>query len=86
VKVEKIKSELLETADCFLEGQSHKTDIFFEDLCGARDWPGVTASISSSVLGEHLGSFLAGLEDWNRRGEFSLRANLEDVENLRLGQ
>jgi hypothetical protein len=30
LKVEKIKSELLDTADCFLEGQSHKIDIFCE--------------------------------------------------------
>jgi hypothetical protein len=43
--------------------------------------------ISQRFSGEHLGSFLEGTEeDWNKREEHFLGANLEDVEDLKLGQ
>jgi hypothetical protein len=43
-------------------------------------WLGATTSISTSqrFTSEHLGSFLAGTEDWSKRGEYSLGADLQD--------
>jgi hypothetical protein len=42
--------------------------------------------ISQRFLGEHLCSFFAGTENRTEEGEYFLRVNLEDVEDLRLGQ
>jgi hypothetical protein len=35
---------------------------------------------------EHLGSFLAGTEDWRRREEYFLGVKFEDIRNLRSAQ
>jgi hypothetical protein len=63
------------------------------DIHGAR--PALFSSVAPRICwwltglrfsGEYLGSFLTRKEDWRRREEYFLGADLEDAKNLRLDQ